>query len=182
MEKRFLELGLLVLILTLALTPLCMQKEGSQKFQQNQKVKKMDLTSSAFEHEGKIPAKYTCDGDDIIPPLNWSQVPDDTQAYALICVDPDAPMGEFVHLMAYNIPVNVTEVEEAQTVPGQKVKNDFGKEEYGGPCPPSGTHRYYFTVYALNSTLTDVDKGNLREKLKEKTLAKATLMGTYSRE
>lgn len=109
----------------------------------------MEIRSSAFKEGDIISGKYTCDNIDISPPLEWSQVPDHTKTFALICDDPDAPMGTWVHWVLFNLPRNVLKLSE--NVPKLEVlkngarqgKNDFGKIGYGGPCPPSGTHRYY---------------------------------------
>ena len=121
----------------------------------------MELTirSSAFAHGGMIPKKFTCDGADISPSLSWSKGPEETKSYALISDDPDAPMGTWVHWVIYNLPASVKELTENVPKTGQldngalQGKNDFGNFGYGGPCPPGGTHRYYFKVYALDITI-----------------------------
>ncbi|BAZ30670.1 phospholipid-binding protein, PBP family [Cylindrospermum sp. NIES-4074] len=113
----------------------------------------MKLASSVFEANSLIPAKYTCDGADISPPLIWDEVPTKTQSLALIVDDPDAPGKTFVHWVVYDIPPTVRQLPEQ--IPSTKTpanigvqgKNDFGKFGYGGPCPPSGTHRYFFQLY-----------------------------------
>ena len=115
------------------------------------------ITSPAFEDGGMIPAKYTCDGEDISPPLKWQPAHDGTQSIALICDDPDAPMGTFVHWVLFNLPADTSELQENfpddETLPNgtRQGASDFGKTGYGGPCPPSGTHRYYFKIYALEN-------------------------------
>ncbi|MCF8309050.1 MAG: YbhB/YbcL family Raf kinase inhibitor-like protein [Bacteroidales bacterium] len=142
----------------------------------------MKLTSSAFNHEDFIPEKYSCKGDDINPELKWENVPENTKSFALSCKDPDAPIGTFVHWLVYDIDKDRREIGE-NTVPGKQVKNNFGKENYGGPCPPSGTHRYYFTIYALDveklgaiSTMDEFDS-----EVEKHTLDKAVLMGNFKR-
>ena len=142
----------------------------------------MKLTSSAFNHEDFIPEKYSCKGDDINPELKWENVPENTKSFALSCKDPDAPIGTFVHWLVYDIDKDQREIGE-NTVPGKQVKNNFGKENYGGPCPPSGTHRYYFTIYALDveklgaiSTMDEFDS-----EVEKHTLDKAVLMGNFKR-
>lgn len=142
----------------------------------------MKLTSSAFNHEDFIPVKYSCKGKDINPELRWDEVPENTKSFALSCKDPDAPIGTFVHWLVYDIDKDKREIRE-NTVPGRQVKNNFGKENYGGPCPPSGTHRYYFTVYALDvekmgniSTMDDFDR-----EVEKHTVDKAVLMGKFKR-
>jgi len=148
------------------------------------------ITSSAFNEGGMIPEKYTCDGEDISPPLEWTGVPEETKSLALISDDPDAPMGTWVHWVIFNIPANVSKLNE--NIPSQEVladgvkqgKNDFNKIGYGGPCPPGGTHRYYFKLYALDTNL-DSDPGITKEELLKTMeghiLAQGQLMGKYSR-
>ncbi len=143
----------------------------------------MKLESESFVHDGLIPPEYTCDGQGINPHLRWSEYPQETRFFALACVDPDAPLGEFIHWMIYNIPVKFTQIGKGAGSPGGlEVNNHFGRGEYGGPCPPSGTHRYYFTVYALDREISEhLTKENFRQRVGEHSLAKAVLMGRYSR-
>ena len=148
------------------------------------------VSSEAFEEGGMIPAKYTCDEDDISPPLAWDSVPEGTKTLALICDDPDAPMGTWVHWVLFNLPVDISELPgnvppERELESGAKQgTNDFGRIGYGGPCPPGGTHRYYFKLYALDAEL-DLEAGARKPKLLEAMeghiLAKGQLMGRYSR-
>lgn len=152
----------------------------------------MDLTvtSTAFSEGGKIPSRYSCDGQDISPPLSWTPGPAGTESYAMISDDPDAPMGTWVHWVIYNIPATVTSLPE--NVPGQprlddgslQGINDFKRHGYGGPCPPGGTHRYYFKVYALDNKI-DAGPGLTKKKLLKAmeghVIASGELMGTYSR-
>lgn len=148
------------------------------------------LTSSAFKDGAMIPARYTCDGKDISPPLNWSEVPEGTQSFALICDDPDAPIGTWVHWVVYNIPDNVTAFPE--NVPPHKSvmcnilqgMTDFRRIGYGGPCPPRGTHRYYFKIYALDTMLNlpaGATKRELLRAMEGHILVEGQLMGRYGR-
>lgn len=150
----------------------------------------MTITSSAFEPKQKIPMQYTCDGADMSPPLTWTKGPEDTKSYALIADDPDAPMGTWVHWVMYNIPPNITSLPE--DVPAEEQLDsgalqgitDFKRIGYGGPCPPSGTHRYFFKLYALDSMLEakpGLTKEQLLEKMDGHILAEGELVGTYSR-
>ncbi len=150
----------------------------------------MKITSSAFTHGGMIPAKYTCDGQDISPPLAWADVPAGAKSLALISDDPDAPMGTWVHWVAYNIPPDVTMFGEQMKAEKEfkngmrQGSNSWPKIGYGGPCPPSGTHRYFFKLYALDSVL-DLKPGATKEQLvkamKGHVLAETELMGRYKR-
>jgi len=160
--------------------------------QEKQKEGIMELTvkSTAFNNGGMIPEVYTCDGKDISPPLSWSQGPSGTRTYALISDDPDAPMGTWVHWVIYNIPANVTSLEEnipkTEKLQNGAVqgKNDFRRFGYGGPCPPGGTHRYYFRVYALDTVLKEgpgLTKKQLLKSMEGHILAQGELMGKYSR-
>jgi hypothetical protein len=150
----------------------------------------MKLTSPAFPEGGAIPKQYTCDGKDISPPLAWSDVPAGTKSFALICDDPDAPAGVWVHWVAYDLPASSTGLPEAvparEEIPGggRQGRNDFRKIGYNGPCPPSGTHRYVFTVSALDGTLelsAGATKGELVAALNGHVLAEGRLTGNYSR-
>jgi len=148
------------------------------------------LTSSAFKEGAMIPARYTCDGKDISPPLNWSEVPEGTQSFALICDDPDAPIGTWVHWVVYNIPDNVTAFPENvpphKSVMGNILQGmtDFRRIGYGGPCPPRGTHRYYFKIYALDTMLNlpaGATKRELLRAMEGHILVEGQLMGRYGR-
>ena len=103
----------------------------------------MKLHSNAFDNNAFIPEKYSCIGADINPEIMWEDVPEGTKSFALSVKDPDAPSGTFVHWLVYDIDRNLTKIEE-NSIPGKQVQNSFGKKNYGGPCPPSGVHRYYF--------------------------------------
>ena len=152
---------------------------------------KMKITSEVFEEGSMIPAKYTCDGVDVSPPLNWSAVPYGTVSLALICDGPDAPMGVWVHWVLFNIPPDVENLPEGvQSKPvldsgAVHGKNNFGRYGYGGPCPPGGTHRYYFKLYALDRKIESqpgITKKELLEKMEGHILAKVALMGRYARQ
>jgi Raf kinase inhibitor-like YbhB/YbcL family protein len=148
------------------------------------------ITSAAFAEGSMIPREYSCDGRDISPPLAWSGVPEGTKSLALICDDPDAPVGIWVHWVLFNLPAAAAELPQA--IPGDKVlkngarhgTNDFRRFGYGGPCPPGGTHRYYFTLYALDTELAQepgITKTELLKAMKGHILAEGQLMGRYKR-
>jgi len=148
------------------------------------------LTSSAFSNEGTIPANYTCDGSDMSPPLAWSGAPAGTKSYALVVDDPDAPAGTWVHWVVWNIPATVNALAEnvaktAELPDGTRQGiSDFKRPGWGGPCPPSGTHRYYFKLYALDALLVvsaPATKRDLEAAMKDHILGQATLLGTYTR-
>jgi len=143
----------------------------------------MHLTSSAFEDGDSIPERYTCDGVDVSPPLTIEDVPAGTAALVLVMDDPDAPGGVWDHWIAYDIPV-ATEIEEAAASLGTTGRNSWGRMAYGGPCPPGGTHRYVFTLYALDTRLelgSGADKASVIAATADHVLAEAKLVGRYSR-
>ena len=142
----------------------------------------MQLTSSAFKEGKPIPPKYTRDGPNINPPLAWDDVPDGTQSFALIVDDPDAPAGTWVHWRVVNIPLDTREIAEDSVPAGaRQINNDFRKEDYGGPSPPSGTHRYFFKLYALDVTELECDEGTINDEVENHKIADAVLIGTYAR-
>ncbi len=150
----------------------------------------MEVLSSAFDDGAMIPEKYTCDNIDISPPLKWSSVPDGTKTFAIICDDPDAPMGTWVHWVIYNLPANINELSEdvppSEILPNRakQGRNDFGKIGYGGPCPPGGTHRYYFKIYALSEELkveAGITKSELLKAMEGYIVSEGQLMGRYKR-
>ena len=154
----------------------------------------MQLTSSAFTHEGRIPKKYTCERDDLSPPLQWAGAPDGTKSFALIVDDPDAPDPAapkmvYVHWVLCNIPAGTTGLEEnasrSKLPPGTITgSNDRQKAEWGGPCPPIGRHRYFFKLYALDTVLDGLStpsKRDLETAMKGHILGQAELMGTYQK-
>jgi Raf kinase inhibitor-like YbhB/YbcL family protein len=143
----------------------------------------MKLRSEDFEDNGNIPSEFTCDGRDISPQLSWEDVPAETKSFALSVTDPDAPGGTWIHWLVHDIPRDVRSIDRGSLPKGAKqVENDFGIKDYGGPCPPSGTHRYIFTLYALNvERLEGVNKHNFFDKVEKHTLEKAVLKGLYKR-
>ena len=151
----------------------------------------MAITSDAFAEGDTIPKQYTCDGADISPPLKWTGIPEGAKSLALISDDPDAPSGMWVHWVLFNIPPEIdglpSNMPKSDTLDIGAVHGvtDFGRPGYGGPCPPSGTHRYYFKHYALDTLLNlsgQVDKKQLEEAMEGHVLESAQLMGKYSRE
>jgi Raf kinase inhibitor-like YbhB/YbcL family protein len=141
------------------------------------------VSSLAFEDGGNIPSKYTCEGEDINPPLEVDNLPEETKTLAIIVEDPDAPNGTFDHWLVWNIPPR-NPIEENRT-PGVTGTNSAKKTGYYGPCPPSGIHRYFFYVFALNESLDlkeGADKQQLRDAIEKHVLAIGVLMGTYQRE
>jgi Raf kinase inhibitor-like YbhB/YbcL family protein len=150
----------------------------------------IQLSSSAFTRGTMIPSKYTCEGQNISPPLEWEAVPGGTESLALIVDDPDAPNGTWVHWVLFNLPADTKELPE-NIPPTETFENgmkqgrsDFRQIGYGGPCPPKGTHRYYFKLYALDTELdlsAGVTKAKLEEVMEEHILAVGTLIGKYQK-
>jgi Raf kinase inhibitor-like YbhB/YbcL family protein len=148
------------------------------------------LTSTAFAEGEPIPRQYTCDGEDISPPLQWRDVPEGTRSFALVADDPDAPGGTWDHWLLYNLPAEARSLPEgvppdAELSDGSRHgQNSWPRLGYGGPCPPSGTHRYFFKLYALDMVL-ELDAGASKERLSQAMeghiLAEAELMGMYTR-
>jgi Raf kinase inhibitor-like YbhB/YbcL family protein len=152
---------------------------------------KMQILSSVFTEGSMIPAKFTCDGQDISPPLEWKNAPAGTKSFALICDDPDAPVGTWVHWVAYNIPPNMNKLgenvkpEEEFNDGMRQGSNSWLKIGYGGPCPPSGTHRYYFTLFALDTMLElqpGATKKQVLQAMKGHVFVEVQLMGKYKRQ
>jgi Raf kinase inhibitor-like YbhB/YbcL family protein len=145
----------------------------------------LKISSSAFAHNGSIPSKYTCDGADVSPPLAIESVPPEVKSLVLIVDDPDAPVGTWVHWVVWNISPATKEIKENSVPPGaSQGMTDFRKQKYGGPCPPSGTHRYFFKLYALDSLLTlssNSTKATVEGAMKGHILAQTELIGLYSR-
>jgi Raf kinase inhibitor-like YbhB/YbcL family protein len=145
----------------------------------------LSLSSTAFEHEGQIPTRHSCEGEDLSPPLSWSDLPDGTRSLALICDDPDAPSGTFVHWLAWRIDPGRDGLGEGEAAPAEGT-GGFGETGYRGPCPPPGhgPHRYFFRLHALDAEL-DLAPGASREELEGAieghVLESAELMGTYER-
>jgi hypothetical protein len=145
-------------------------------------LKEIVITSPVFENKGFIPSKYTCDGANVNPPLSIEAAPEGTKSLVLIVDDPDAPMGTWDHWVVWNI--SPAKKIEENSVPGTEGLNSFNKHSYGGPCPPSGTHRYFFKVYALDTKLelkTNSRKKDVENAIKGHTLAKGEIVGLYKR-
>lgn len=154
----------------------------------------LKITSSAFQPNGSIPSLYTCEGKDVSPPLAWSGAPANTKTFALIIDDPDAPdpakpQRVYVHWVVYSLPATATALPESASKKGLpkgtvQGKNDWGKPEYGGPCPPIGRHRYFFKLYALDTELTGLSsptKADLEKAMKGHVLDSGELIGTYQK-
>ena len=149
------------------------------------------ITSAAFADGGAIPKRYTCDGDDVPPPLAWSGAPAGTKAFALVVDDPDAPdpmapQRTWVHWVLYDIPAAATSLPEGGALPAgtRQGRNDWGRTGYGGPCPPTGRHRYFFKLYALDTVLGDLGqptKAQVEKAMEGHILAEGRLMGTYEK-
>ncbi|MGM0529748.1 MAG: YbhB/YbcL family Raf kinase inhibitor-like protein [Bacteroidota bacterium] len=172
-------LGLVLVVFIVGLQSLSSQKNKKQK---KSGGIAMELYSPAFKNEEFIPKKYSCKGEDLNPELRWENVPGGTKSFALSVKDPDAPIGTFVHWLVYDIDKDVGKIEE-NSVPGKQVENNFGKEDYGGPCPPSGVHRYYFRLHALDAeTLGNINSmDEFDKKVEEHTIARAELMGKFQK-
>lgn len=146
------------------------------------------LQSSAFDHNSDIPTKYTCDGEEASPPLRWSNVPEGTQSFALICEDPDAAGKTWIHWIVFNIPETIqdfpTNVDVA-SLGGVEGTTNWDTADYGGPCPPLGKHRYVFTMYALKVAKLDLTSSakieDLKRAMQDKIIGSAVLIGKYER-
>ena len=145
---------------------------------------RMKIISSAFQDGGNIPAKFTCDGSDTSPPLQITGVPSEAKSLVLIADDPDAPGGLFTHWLVWNIPPQTSSIAESSALKGVQGTNDFGKSGYKGPCPPAGTHRYSFKIFALDREL-DLRGGAKRSQvdaaMKGHVIAQGELVGRYAR-
>jgi len=151
----------------------------------------MKLTSNAFSHSSQIPQRFTCEGDNVSPALTWTDAPKETKSFALIVHDPDAQKKNgFVHWIAYNIPADTNEIPEGRAATGSMQSmfmegmNDSGKTGYTGPCPPSGSHRYFFRLYALRKRL-ELSPGatysQVLESMQDVIIEEAEIMGTYAK-
>jgi len=173
MKKNILAFAILIILFTG-----CSQAEQQNNINKNN----MKITSSFGENQ-QIPSKYTCDGSDINPPLSISDVPENAISLALILEDPDAPAGTWVHWVVWNIDPKTAEINE-NSVPNGSIQGvtSFGDNKYGGPCPPSGTHRYLFKLYALDERLalaSSADKSKLEASMKGHTISETKLTGLY---
>jgi Raf kinase inhibitor-like YbhB/YbcL family protein len=182
-------LGMLKKIIFILLT-ISIITSSAYSSNSNQRRIEMKLTSSAFQHEDMIPVKFTCKGEDISPDLKWENAPQGVKSYVLICDDPDAPVGVWDHWMLFNIPGSTNELHEG--VPkkpelangARHGKNSWGRLDYGGPCPPSGVHRYFFKLFALDTILnlkSGASKKEIMKAMENHTLASAELMGKFKK-
>lgn len=153
-------------------------------------MEKITVESSAFRYGEAIPKKYTCDGANINPPLSWAShtLPVNCKSIVVICYDPDAPSGTFVHWVVFNIPATVTELPEKVSIAslgGIEGTNSYTKQQYDGPCPPKGMHHYYFHVYALDIDTLSLTKTATAQEvdsaMKDHIIMQGELMGTYAR-
>jgi Raf kinase inhibitor-like YbhB/YbcL family protein len=170
---------------------LIIAKNFAEIIRQEIKMEKINLTSSSFKNGDFIPSKYTCDSKNISPALSWDKPSDEIKRYAIIVEDPDSPGGTFVHWVIYNIPSHVKSLPEDVTpiknIPDEVLlgTNNFGHIGYGGPCPPSGVHRYIFKIYGLNNAVhleAGAEKGELMRAMQKFIIAEGELMGKYSRQ
>jgi len=186
MLKKFLAI---VFVLCLALVFSACQKNENQINNIDLKINLpnvMKISSPAFENNADIPAKYTCDADDINPELKIAEVPENAASLALIVDDPDAPAGDWVHWLVWNIPVEAAQISENSVPVGAVLgKTDFGKQAWGGPCPGSGKHHYQFKLYALDTNLdlpAVSSKPELLKAIDGHILDQASLVGLYERQ
>lgn len=150
--------------------------------EENKGGKNMNLTSSEFKHNDFIPNRFSCEGEDINPPLEITNIPPAAKSLVLIVDDPDAPMGTWVHWVVFDMPVS--NLIKVNSIPGKQGMNNAGNLNYHGPCPPSGTHRYYFKIYALDVELNlkeGISKVQLEKAMLGHILEKAELIGLYKR-
>jgi len=147
-------------------------------------IKELAVTSSAFKNEENIPVKYTCEGDEVSPPINVEEIPEGTKSLVIIMEDPDAPNGTFTHWLLWNIDPGTAYLDD-QSIETVSGKNSAGETGYRGPCPPSGSHRYYFHVYALDNVL-DLEEGAEKSELKlamePHIIGEGKLMGRYQKQ
>jgi len=174
-----------VLILLIGLIMLVFNKTNRNMKSELNIPQNIKIESQVFENNSYIPQKYTCDGENINPPLKISDIPKETQSLILIVDDPDAPMKTFLHWLVWNINPNTSLIEE-NALPNGAIegKNDFGEKKYKGPCPPFGTHRYFFKIYALDTKLDLEENANINEvkkAMERHILDKAELIGLYKR-
>jgi len=185
--SKELKLGIIIILLVIiGIFGFYFLKRSEEKIEEPLTLpQNMQLISSAFLSDQSIPQKYTCDGDNINPPLEIAEVPEEAKSLALIVDDPDAPMRTFVHWIIWNIPPAISLIGE-DSVPEGAVqgRNDFGKNSYGGPCPPSGIHHYHFKIYALDIQLdlkAFSKKDDLEKAMEGHILDRAELIGLYQR-
>jgi hypothetical protein len=160
----------------------CFLGFGFQDLIKAEEGRQMKIKSNDFEHNKMMDAKFTCQGDDISPQLVFENIPQATKSLALSVIDPDAPGGDFIHWLVYNIPADTKEIPQGGPLPQGSIEviNDFGKREYGGPCPPWGTHRYFFTLYALDTdALQGLTKASFVGEVKKHAIETAEIIGLY---
>lgn len=179
-----------ILFLSIIAGLLLMCAAGSRVFAAPKGGKPMEIKSSAFEQGGMIPPKFTCEGNNISPSITWEGAPEGTRSIALIADDPDAPMGTWVHWVYYDIPMKISHLSEGipqENKPasgGTQGVNDFQNVGYDGPCPPSGTHRYFFKIYALDTMLNlkpGAGKKELLKAMEGHILGEGALMGRFTK-
>lgn len=155
----------------------------SERAAEAPEMKELEVTSTAFQNNANVPEKYSCDGENVNPPLHIENIPDGTRTLVLIVDDPDAPGGSWVHWVVFDIPP--ASLIEENSVPGTEGTGSSQKNSYSGPCPPSGTHRYFFKVYALDSDLglgSGATKADVEKAMQNHILARGELVGLYSRD
>lgn len=171
-------------IIIVLLIPVFVSINFIQVSAENYKLEEADmrLTSREFKHNEFIPKKFTCEGEDVNPALIIEGIPAGAKSLALIVDDPDAPMGTWVHWVVYNMPV-ISRIDE-DSIPGEQGMNDFGRGDYGGPCPPTGTHHYFFKIYALDADLNlkaGLNKQALEKAMQGHIADKTELVGLYKK-
>jgi Raf kinase inhibitor-like YbhB/YbcL family protein len=171
--KSYLRNKVIVILVTVLMSVFITQGKGGEN---------MKITSPEFQNNQLMPGKFTCEGGDINPALSIEDIPDGTKSLALVVDDPDAPIGTWVHWVVFDIPVT-SKIEE-NSIPGKQGSNTAGERKYHGPCPPSGTHHYFFKIYALDTMLNlneGITKSQLEQAMQGHILAKAELVGLYKR-
>tara|TARA_Y100000310_G_scaffold323005_1_gene382816 strand:- start:51 stop:605 length:555 start_codon:yes stop_codon:yes gene_type:complete len=180
---------ILLLILLMVIVSACSVETPKQEISQKDVemsggIVKMKLTSPSFENNNEIPSEFTCDGPNILPELNIAETPENTKSLALIMDDPDAPGGTWIHWVVFNIPPETKVIQKNTEPRGIQGTTSFGRLEYGGPCPPSGTHRYFFKLYALDAALDlkeGSDKAALEQAMDGHIIESSELIGNYKR-
>lgn len=182
--------GMMAVITVLLAAWGCEARDSVQAEGKGEATVTLNVTSPAFEDGAKIPPKYTADGANVSPPLNWQEIPEGAQSIVIIADDPDAPMGTWVHWLIWNIPAGEAGIREnvpsAEALANGAVQGttSFNRVGYGGPAPPSGTHRYYFKVYAIDKQLDlapEARKADVEKAMQGHILAQGQMMGRYSK-
>ena len=182
--KKFVFIVILLLVVAIGAVFLIRERQAALPDNINIDTTSMKITSPVFENSRKMPAKYTCDDKNISPPLTISGVPEGAKSLALIVDDPDAPAGTWVHWTIWNMDPALAEIAEDSIPEGIEGVTNFEKPGYGGPCPHSGTHRYFFKLYALDTILDlpqSATKQMVEEKMQRNIIDRAELIGLYSR-